>query len=92
MALYNNPYYICERNGVGSGYLDALKITYNYQHIVKEGKGGESGVFSHVTTKSKACLWAREMATTSGFDWKIHDKELLDDFDVFCKKDTSGVH
>ena len=28
LALYNNPFYICERNGVGSGYLDSLKITY----------------------------------------------------------------
>jgi hypothetical protein len=30
LSLYNNPYYICERNGVGSGYLDALSLTYGY--------------------------------------------------------------
>lgn len=28
LSLYNNPYYVCERNGIGSGYLDAMKITF----------------------------------------------------------------
>ena len=92
LALYNNPFYICERNGVGSGYLDSLKITYQYSNIVKEGKGGEAGVFSHVLTKEKACLWAREMMTTAGFDWTIYDKDLLEDFEAFTKKENKGVH
>lgn len=30
LALYSCPYYICERNGVGAGYVDALRITYEY--------------------------------------------------------------
>jgi hypothetical protein len=98
LALYNKPYYICERNGVGSGYLDSLKITYGYPNIVKEGKNGEAGVFSHVTTKGKACIWTREMFTTlgkdskHGFDFTIYDKTLLDEFKTFCKKDNNGVH
>lgn len=28
LALYNNPYFICERNGIGAGYIDMLKINY----------------------------------------------------------------
>ena len=28
LSLYNNPYYICERNGIGAGYIDMLKINY----------------------------------------------------------------
>lgn len=92
LKLYNNPFYICERNGVGSGYLDSLKITYQYANIVKEGKGGEAGVFSHVITKEKACLWAREMMTTLGFGWTIYDKELIEEFSVFVKKENKGVH
>jgi len=88
LALYNNPYYICERNGIGSGYLDSLRITYGYPNLVKEGKGGEAGVFSHVTTKGRACLWAREMMTTAGFGWTLYDRELLDELDLFTKKDT----
>jgi hypothetical protein len=64
LALYNDPYYICERNGIGSGYLDILNITYGYDKIVSEAKNNAIGVFSHVSIKSKACLWARDMMTT----------------------------
>lgn len=48
LGLYNNPYYICERNGVGAGYLDSLRITYHYPNIVAEGKNRDYGVYSHV--------------------------------------------
>lgn len=92
LALYNNPYYICERNGVGSGYLDSLRITYHYPNIVAEGKNREYGVYSHVQIKGKACLWAREMMTTVGFGWTIYDKDLLNDFNNFVRKETKGVH
>ena len=92
LSLYNNPYYICERNGIGSGYLDALKITYQYSNIVLEGKNRESGVFSHVSVKEKACIWAREMITTVGFGWTFYDKDLLNEMSTFCKKDTKGLH
>lgn len=92
LALYGNPYYICERNGIGSGYLDSLRITYGYQNIVNEGKNNEFGVFSHVSIKSKACLWTRDMMTTDGFGFKIYDKDLVDEFSTFVKKETKGVY
>lgn len=92
LSLYNNPYYVCERNGIGSGYLDSLRVTYSYPNIVMEGKNGNVGVFCHVTTKSKACIWAREMMTTRGFGWTIYDNVLLDEFSTFCRKDNKGSH
>jgi hypothetical protein len=64
LSLYGKPYYICERNGIGSGYLDILNITYGYDKIVSEAKNNAIGVFSHISIKSKACLWARDMMTT----------------------------
>lgn len=91
LNLYNSPFYICERNGVGSGYLDSLLVTYKYSNIVKEGKNNDYGIYSHVSVKEKACIWAREMITTNGFDWVIYDKALLDDFEVFVKKDTNSL-
>lgn len=92
LALYGNPYFIAERNGCSGGTLDAMRITYKYPRLVTEGKNGEPGVFSHVTVKGKTCLWAREMLTTVGFDFVIYDKDLIDDWTSFVKKDTKGVH
>lgn len=91
LALYNNPYYVCERNGIGSGYLDAMKITFQYQNFVLEGKNNDCGVFSHVTMKEKACVWAREMMTTAGFGWTFYDKDLVNEMSTFCRKDNKGV-
>lgn len=92
LALYGNPYLIAERNGCSSGTLDALKITYNYPRLVLEGKNNDAGVFSHVTVKGKACLWMREMLTTSSFGFNFYDGQLLEEFSSFVKKDTKGVH
>lgn len=92
LSLYNNPYYVCERNGIGSGYLDTMQITYQYQNIVNEGKNREAGVFSHITTKERACVWAREMMTTMGFGWTFYDKALVDEFGTFSRKDNKGMH
>ena len=92
LALYNNPFYICERNGVGAGYIDMLRINYQYQNLVTEGKNNECGVFSHVSVKSKACLWARDMMTTDGFGFKLYDRDLIDEMSTFVKKDTKGVY
>lgn len=91
LSLYNNPYYVCERNGIGSGYLDAMKITFQYQNFVLEGKNNDCGVFSHVTMKEKACVWAREMMTTAGFGWTFYDKDLVNEMSTFCRKDNKGV-
>lgn len=30
--------------------------------------------------------------TTAGFDWTIYDKDLLEDFEAFTKKENKGVH
>lgn len=92
LALYNNPYFVAERNGVSSGTIDSLRITYKYPRLVTEGKNNEPGVYSHVTIKGKACLWAREMLTTNGFGFTFYDHDILDEFSTFVKKDTKGVH
>ena len=91
LALYGNPYFIAERNGISGGTLDSLRITYKYPRMTAEGKSGEPGVFSHVSVKGKACIWAREMLMTSGFGFTIYDKDLLDEWTTFVKKDTKGV-
>lgn len=92
LALYCDPWFFAERNGVSSGMLDSLRITYGYQGIASENKKGEAGVYSHVQVKGKACLWARDMLTTPGFGFTIYDKDLIDEFGIFVKKDTKGMH
>lgn len=92
LKLYNNPYFVAERNGISGGTLDALRITYQYPRLVREGKNGEPGVYSHVTAKGKACLWAKEMFNTEGFGFTFYDNDILDEADTFVKKDTKGVH
>jgi len=49
-------------------------------------------VYSHVQVKGKACLWTRDMLTTPGFGFTIYDKDLIDEFGIFVKKDTKGMH
>jgi hypothetical protein len=92
LALYSDPWLAAERNGVSAGMLDALRITYKYSKIASENKKHEPGIYSHVTTKGNACLWAREMMTTDGFGFTLYDKDLVDEFRIFVKKDTKGVH
>ena len=91
LKLYNNPWLICESNGIGTGFLDTLRITYNYENIVREGKDNKYGITSHIQVKGKACLWLREMFTTSGIDWILYDTELIEEIGHFIKKD-SKVH
>lgn len=92
LALYCDPWLFAERNGVSSGMLDSLRITYNYKNIASENKKGEAGIYSHVQVKGRACLWARDMLTTPGFGFTIYDKDLIDEFGIFVKKDTKGMH
>lgn len=92
LALYCDPWFFAERNGVSSGMLNSLRITYGYKNIAAENKKGESGIYSHVQVKGKACLWTRDMLTTPGFGFTIYDKDLLDEFAIFVKKDTKGMH
>ena len=92
LDLYCDPWLFAERNGVSSGMLDSLRITYGYKNIAAENKKGESGIYSHVQVKGRACLWARDMLSTPGFGFTIYDKDLLDEFAIFVKKDTKGMH
>ena len=90
LALYNNPWLAAERNGVSAGMLDSLRITYGYQNIVVDNKKKEPGIYSHVTVKERACLWARDMMTTSCFGFTLYDKVLLEELTIFIKKDSIG--
>lgn len=86
LALYGNPYFVCESNGLGSSFLDTLRSVYEYENIVTESKNGAMGVRSHVQTKARACIWLREMFTTDGFGWEIYDEEVVDQMTTFIKK------
>lgn len=91
LALYGNPWLAAERNGVSAGMLDSLRITYGYQNIAVENKKKEAGIYSHVQVKSRACLWAKEILTSECFGFTIYDKDLIDEFGYFIKKDTKGI-
>jgi hypothetical protein len=88
LALYNNPPFIAERNGVGAAYLDSMRITYGYTNLVREAKDNEVGVRSHNTVKGRACLNLKDMMTTDGYDWTLYDDDLIDDMKNFVKKDS----
>ena len=90
LFLYNNPYVILERNGIGSGCIDSLYKIYGYENIVREGKDNTLGVYSHYQVKAKSCLWARDMLTIQGFGFTIYDDDLIDEFSTFVKKNTKG--
>ena len=90
LELYGSPWLAAERNGVSVGMLDSLRITYGYTNIVIDNKKNEPGIYSHVTVKERACLWARDMMTTSCFGFTLYDKDLLDELSLFVKKDSKG--
>lgn len=93
LELYANPPLIVESNSIGSTYIDVLRINYEYQNIVQEGnKNNIWGIKSHTNIKPKACLWARDMFTTQGFDWIIKDNDLLKEIRTFVKKEGSGKY
>lgn len=92
LRLYGEPYYICERNGVGAGYIDLLQVTHGYDNLAREGKNGTVGVYSHMATKSKACLCARDMSSSDCFKFKVYDRDLLDELGTFVKRDTKGIY
>ena len=87
LAAYGDPYLFVERNGLSSGMIDALRLTYGYQNVAAESKNGEFGIYSHAAVKIKACLWAREMLTTDGFGFTVYDKDLVDEMGTFVKRD-----
>ena len=87
LQLYGCPPLFAERNGLSAGMIDALRITYGYQNVAAESRNGEPGIYSHVSVKLKACLWARDMLTTEGFGFALYDKDLVDEMGTFVKKD-----
>ena len=92
LELYGKPPLIIENNAVGAGYLDVLRINYEYPNIVQEGgKNNPWGIRSHSTIKPRACLWLRDMFTTQGFDWTIKDKDLLKEIGTFVKKESASA-
>ena len=92
LKLYCDPWLFVERNGVSAGMIDSLRITYGYQNVAPEGKNGLAGVYSHMTGKEKACLYARTMFTTEGYGFELPDKDLIDEMGFFVKKENKGVH
>ncbi len=86
--LYCDPYLIMEQNGIGQAVLEQLNVTYEYPALVRLGKDGTYGVRSHVSVKTKACLWLRDMMTTEGFGWTIFSRRTVEEMSTFVKKDT----
>lgn len=87
--MYNNPFLACESNGIALGYIEQLRVTYEYENFVRMNRENGCGIQSHFTVKSKACLWFRDMLTTAGFGFRFNDLNLVDEFGTFIKKDTS---
>lgn len=85
LSLYGQPYFICERNGVGSSYLDILKITYEYPHFAIENKSNEIGIRSTYGVKSDSLRWTRQMLTTVGYSWELYDEQLIQELTTFIK-------
>lgn len=86
--MYNNPFLACESNGIALGYIEQLRVTYEYENFVRLNRDNGCGIQSHVQVKSKACLWFRDMMTTVGFGFELNDLNLIDEFGTFIKKDT----
>lgn len=91
MSRYCNPFFICESNSIGRSLFDQLITIYNYENFIVLDKRGKPGVYSHLTIKSKACLWAQEFLMTPEIKIEIHDENLIDDMDSFVKKDKGNV-
>lgn len=89
MKLYANPFLAIESNGIGVGYIEQLRIVFGYENLVRLNRDNGYGINSHVTIRSRACLWYQEMMTTEGFGWEIPDKELIEELTTFIKKDTA---
>lgn len=87
--MYNNPFLACESNGIALGYIEQLRVTYEYENFVRMNRENGCGIQSHFTVKAKACLWFKDMLTTAGFGFRFNDLNLVDEFGTFIKKDTS---
>lgn len=90
LSLYANPYFICERNGVGAPFIDIMKVTYEYPNLVKEGRHNEYGIRSIGSVKLNALLWMKQMFTTVGYGWEIYDEALFSEMSTFIKDARSN--
>jgi len=91
LKMYGNPFIACESNGISLGYIEQLRVTYEYENFVRLNRDNGCGIQSHMQNKTKACLWFRDMLTTMGFGFTIKDLNLVDEMGTFIKKDTK-VH
>lgn len=88
LKKYLNPFLSVESNGIGVGYIEQLRVVYDYENIVRLNRQNGYGINSHMVIKSKACIWFSEMLTTLGFGFELYDKELINEMATFVKKDT----
>ena len=88
LKLYGNPFLACESNGISLGYIDQLRTVYGYENFVRMNRDNGCGINSHVSVKSKACMWLRDMMTTAGFGFELYDGDLVEEMTTFIKKDT----
>ena len=56
--------------------------------LAQEGKNGLAGVYSHMSVKERACLFARTMFTTEGYGFELPDNELINEMGFFVKKEN----
>jgi hypothetical protein len=46
--MYNNPFLACEANGISLGYIEQLRVTYEYENFVRLNRENSCGIQSHV--------------------------------------------
>ena len=46
--MYNSPFLACESNGIALGYIEQLRITYEYENFVRMNRDNGCGIQSHV--------------------------------------------
>lgn len=88
---YFKPKLMIESNSIGVAVIDALTRTvFNDTNVIRYNrKNNEPGIFSHVQTKSKACLHAQSIIQNRRYDITIADKKLIEELPFFEKKTTS---
>jgi hypothetical protein len=87
---YNNPYLFIESNSIGIAVIDALtKTLFKYNKIVTNRKDHRPGIFSHVQTKSRACLNVQEIVQSNRYELILPDEDLFKEMSTFEKANTS---
>lgn len=87
---YGNPFLFIESNSIGTAVIDALtKTLFRYDKIATNRKDHRPGIFSHLQTKSRACLNAQEIVQSNHYELILPDEELFKDMTVFERTSTS---